>query len=104
MLVLLMLLDRGCANGILMFIFGRLIGLKLFLDAQDVIRYGDLSYALGDRVSGIPILRRMRLIIRNSRRFLIRLHCVISNVWCVLTDSDGSPFTIQEKVLVNLRL
>jgi hypothetical protein len=104
MLVLFMLLDWGRAKGTLKFIFGRLIGLKLFLDGQDVIRYDDLSYALGDRVSRIPISRRSLLIIGDRWSFQIGLHNVIGNIWCVLTDSDGPSFTIQEKVLVHLRL
>jgi hypothetical protein len=79
MLVLFMLLDWGRAKGTLKFIFGRLIGLKLFLDAQDVIRYEDLSYALGDHLSGIIFSRRSLLIIGN-RSFLIGLLDIIGNL------------------------
>ena len=81
MLLLFMLLDWGCAKRTLKFIFGglRLISLKLLLDAQDVIRYGDLSNALGDHLSCITILRSL-LIIVDRRSFLIGLHNVIGGL------------------------
>ena len=87
-----------------MFIFGglRLLGLLLFLHAQDIIRNGNLSYPLGYHLSRIIISRGL-LIIVNCSRSLIWLHIVIGNLWCVLTDSDN-PFTIKEEVLVYLSL
>jgi hypothetical protein len=100
-----MLLDRGCTKRFLMFIFGglRLLGLFLFLHAQDIIRNGNLSYLVGYHLSRIIIISRGLLIIVNCSRFLIWLHIVIGNLLCVLTDSDN-PFTIKEEVLVYLSL
>ena len=86
-----------------MFFFGglRLLGLQLFLHAQDIIRNGNLSYPVGNQLSRIIFLRGLLIIVSNIC-FLIWLHIVIGNLWCVLTDSD--TFTVQEEVLVHLRL
>ena len=88
-----------------MFIFAglRILGLLLFLHAQDIIRNGNLSYPLGYHLSRIIIISRGLLIIVSCSRFLIWLHIVIGNLWRVLTDSDN-PFTIKEEVLVYLSL
>lgn len=103
-MILFMLLDRRGTKRFLMFIFGglRLLSLLLFLHAKDIISNSHLSNPVGNHLSCIIFSRSLLIIMKNSKRFLVRLHIVIGNLWCVLTGSD--TFTVQEEVLVHLRL